>query len=143
MNLSNAATETGGVFHLGKLVDQEHELPVAGTGDHLVFRIIAMLSDKTRVPDVVLARLSKGRTIGEMSIIDSYRRSATVKAITPAKLVTMSQYGFETILDKYPRTGIKILKELARMLSLNLRSTSSKVVDALTPSREKVRIGAR
>ncbi|MBN2010109.1 cyclic nucleotide-binding domain-containing protein [candidate division KSB1 bacterium] len=92
--------------------------------------------------NVVLAKLSKGRSIGEMSIIDSYRRSATVKAISETKLVTLSQYGFETIINKFPKTGIKILKELARLLSLNLRSTSSRFVDSALPPREVARATA-
>ena len=55
VDLGDAAAEAGGVLHLGELVDQEHELTVRGAGDHLVFRVAAVLGDKARVLDVALA----------------------------------------------------------------------------------------
>jgi len=111
-------------------------------GDYICFVIegkLEVTKRSTNDAKVILARLSNGRSIGEMSIIDSYRRSATVTATTTAKLVTLSQFGFETIIQKFPKTGIKILKELSRLLSLNLRSTSSRFVDSYLPPRDKAR----
>ncbi|OPY18726.1 MAG: hypothetical protein A4E74_00376 [Syntrophus sp. PtaB.Bin075] len=55
VDLGDAAAEVGGVLHLGKLIDQEHELPVRGTGDHLIFRVAAVLGDKAWVLDFALA----------------------------------------------------------------------------------------
>jgi len=82
---------------------------------------------------VVLSTLSKGRSMGEMSILDNFPRSATVRARTKATLVTLSRANFDDILEKNPRIGIKILKGLARLLSLNLRKTSSRLADYMLP----------
>lgn len=82
---------------------------------------------------VVISTLSKGRSIGEMSVIEKTPHSATVRARTGATVVTLSAAGFEIILEKYPRIGIKILKGLARLLSLNLRKTSSRLVEYMLP----------
>lgn len=79
--------------------------------------------------NVIIAEFSKGRSVGEMSLIDDFPRSATVKARTDGQLVKLTKQGFESILKEHPGTGIKILKGLARLLSLNLRRTSGHLVD--------------
>jgi CRP-like cAMP-binding protein len=47
--------------------------------------------------------------------------------------VILSRKGFNTILDKHPKVGIKILKGIARLLSLNMRRTSSHLADYIVP----------
>jgi CRP-like cAMP-binding protein len=105
-------------------------------GDFVCFVIDGTLDviKKTETGEnVVISSLPKGRSIGEMSIIDGYPRSATVKARTEAKLVTLTRDGFEIIQQEYPRIGIKIFKSLSRLLSLNLRKTSSSLADHMFP----------
>jgi CRP/FNR family cyclic AMP-dependent transcriptional regulator len=82
---------------------------------------------------VVITTLSKGRSIGEMSVIENKPRSATVRARSKATLVALTSEGFDLILEEYPKIGIKILKGIARLLSLNLRKTSSRLADHLLP----------
>lgn len=83
--------------------------------------------------DIVISTLSKGRSIGEMAVIDDLPRSATVKARTKATLLTLSRENFEYILSEYSNIGVKILKGIARLLSLNLRKTSSRLADYMLP----------
>jgi CRP-like cAMP-binding protein len=83
---------------------------------------------------VVLSTLSKGRSIGEMSVIENKPRSATVKARSKATLVALTSEGFDIILEEYPKIGIKILKGISRLLSVNLRKTSSRLADHLLPT---------
>jgi CRP-like cAMP-binding protein len=71
--------------------------------------------------------------IGEMSVIDKIPRSATVKAVKKSLLVTITGTGFDLVLKDYPEIGVKILKGMAKLLSLNLRKTSSLLVDSLIP----------
>ena len=85
------------------------------------------------IDSVVISTLSKGRSIGEMSVIDKTPRSATVKAQSKATLVALTSEGFDLILEQYPKIGIKILKGISRLLSLNLRKTSSRLADYLLP----------
>lgn len=77
----------------------------------------------------VLTTLSRGRSIGEGSIVDDSPRSATVRADTNASLIILSRDAFESILDQFPEIGIKLLKGIARLLSLSLRKTSSQLAD--------------
>ena len=82
---------------------------------------------------VVLATLPKGRSIGEMAVIDDFPRSATVRARNTATLVILTRNGFDSILKNHSQVGVKILKGIARLLSQNLRQTSSRLVDHLLP----------
>ena len=83
--------------------------------------------------DILLSTLSKGRSLGEMAVIDELPRSATVKAHEKSILFTLSQENFNYILEKHPSIGVKIVKGIARLVSLNLRKTSTELVDCLLP----------
>jgi CRP/FNR family cyclic AMP-dependent transcriptional regulator len=82
---------------------------------------------------VVITTLSEGRSLGEMSVIDKTPRSATVRVREKAILATLKADGFDLLLLNHPRVGIKILKGIARLLSLNLRKTSSRLAEYLLP----------
>jgi len=84
--------------------------------------------------NIVLARLARGSSIGEMAIIDKAPRSATAMAKQPTTMVTLTEKGFDLLANKYPETGIKVIKKIARLLSLNMRRTSSKLADLLQSS---------
>ena len=82
---------------------------------------------------VIITALHRGRSIGEMSVIDDFPRSATVKARTQVKLLILTREGFDLLLKENPQVGIKILKKISRLLSLNLRKTSSRLADYMLP----------
>ncbi|MBN1671480.1 MAG: cyclic nucleotide-binding domain-containing protein [Kiritimatiellae bacterium] len=82
---------------------------------------------------VVIATLPSGRCIGEMALVDDFPRSATIRAKTDATLVSLSRETFENILQEHPQIGIKILKAVARLLSLHLRRTSGQLADHIKP----------
>lgn len=83
--------------------------------------------------NVVISTLAKGRSIGEMSIIDDSIRSATIKAKTKSTLVTLSKKKLNLILAENGHVGVKILKGIARLVSQNLRKTSTRLVDYMLP----------
>jgi CRP/FNR family cyclic AMP-dependent transcriptional regulator len=82
---------------------------------------------------VIITALHRGRSIGEMSVIDDFPRSATVKARTEAKLLILTREALDTTLEENPSVGIEILKKISRLLSLNLRKTSSRLADYMLP----------
>ncbi len=83
--------------------------------------------------DVVLTTIREGSSIGEMSIIDEFSRSATVKARTDATLVILTRTDFEHITSDRPELGFEILKGLAGLLSMNLRKTSARLAEYMPP----------
>lgn len=95
--------------------------------------ILDIIKETARGRDVVISSLARGRSIGEMSVIDNAPRSATVRARTVTNLVVLTRDAFEAILKTHPQIGIKILKGLARLLSMNLRKTSSQLADFMLP----------
>ncbi len=81
----------------------------------------------------VMATLGRGRSIGEMSIINNFPRSATVVARSKVRLAVLPRAAFESILNKKVDIGVNILKGLANMLSVNLKKTSGRLVDYMLP----------
>ena len=81
----------------------------------------------------LIATLAKNRSIGEMSVIDNTHRSATVRAAAKSTIVALTKKGFDLILEENPKIGIKILKQISRLMSMNLRKTSSELADFLLP----------
>jgi len=82
---------------------------------------------------VVITTLAKGGSIGEMALIDKLTRSASIRACTPSSLIVLTRKGFEMILKLHPEIGIKILKGVASLLSINLRKTSDKLAEFMPP----------
>jgi CRP-like cAMP-binding protein len=80
---------------------------------------------KTRAErEHTIATLTKGQSVGEMSIIDGMMRSATIRALTKATVLILKRDDFQKIIDENPQIGIKVLKAVSRVLSSNLRKTS-------------------
>lgn len=97
----------------------------------VVTGVVEVQKSTTAGDRVTLARLTKGSSIGEMAIIDQSVRSATVVAKQAATLVTLTEKGFDLLAEKQPALGIQVIKKIARLLSLNMRRTSSKLADFL------------
>jgi len=105
-------------------------------GDYVCFVVegtLDVIKKSATGEDIVISTLSKGRSIGEMAVIDELPRSATVKARTKSTLITLSRDNFNYILAEHSTIGVKILKGVARLLSMSLRKTSSKLADYMLP----------
>ena len=116
----------------GKILFKEGE-----KGDSVCFVVAGALDvfkeSSTPGKTVQIATIQKNRSIGEMAVIDEYTRSATVRASRKSSIVALTKSGFDVILSENPAIGIAILKKIARLLSMNLRSTSSRLADSLLP----------
>lgn len=82
---------------------------------------------------VVISRLAKGSSIGEMALLDKLRRSASVRACVASELLVLDRDSFERLLESQPGIGIKVLKGIALLLSTNLRKTSDKLAEFMPP----------
>jgi CRP-like cAMP-binding protein len=97
--------------------------------------ILDVIKQTASHSEVTISSLTRGRSIGEMSVIDNFPRSASVKARTAASLLVLTQRAFDDLLEKQPQIGIKILKALGRLLSMNLRKTSSQLADFMLTAK--------
>ena len=105
-------------------------------GDYICFvldGVIDVLKRSVTGDSIVIAVLPKGRSFGEMSILDNFPRSATAKARIKSSFLTLTRTGFNLILKEYPPIGITILKGISMRLSQNLRQTSSRLADYILP----------
>ena len=80
-----------------------------------------------------IAVSAPGGSFGEMAVAADCPRTATVKARTDATLLTLSRHRLNQICDEHPRIGVKILRAIARLVSLHLRDTSRELLELLTP----------
>ncbi len=97
----------------------------------VVSGVLEVLKKSETGENITIARITRGSSIGEMAIIDRSTRSATVVAVQPSTMVTLTDKGFELLAEKSPVLGIKLIQKTARLLSLNMRRTSSKLADLL------------
>ncbi len=63
-----------------------------------------------------VATTTAGGLIGEMSLLDNRPRSATVRALTPMKLLVLDTKQFRTLLDEMPTASRKVMAVLSERL---------------------------
>jgi len=101
-------------------------------GDFIGFIVSGRLEVKKQTEfkgrQIVLALLSKGSFVGELSLVDEHPRSATVIAPEDSELIILRREALDSLLQSHPYTGIKILKGLNKILAIRLR----KAVDRLS-----------
>lgn len=74
--------------------------------------------------NIRIASLARGTTIGEMALVDSVRRSATIVADEGVVCYELPLEGFTRMVAEHPVIATRILRNLARELSRRLRRTS-------------------
>ena len=68
------------------------------------------VSQRTNDGDKVIAKLSPGQYFGEMALITSQPRNATVRAVSPAKVAVLGKQNFLTMVTLMPSTKEDIMK---------------------------------
>jgi CRP/FNR family transcriptional regulator, cyclic AMP receptor protein len=83
----------------------------------------------------ILAFLGRGDIVGELSIIDSLPRSASVVAVRPTSLSFLSRAAFQEFANKRP----EIYKSLVTLLAARLRETDGTIAaGSFLPVRGRV-----
>jgi len=79
----------------------------------------------------LIAVVEAGKTLGEMSMIDGEPRFASCLAAQVTLLAVLTRENLARIIVEQPMLGAKILMELVLMLSQRLRSTGTRLLEAL------------
>jgi len=74
-----------------------------------------------------LATLSDGEFFGEMSILDTLPRSASVQAVTDSRILSLPALAFWELHDQEPREYGAVILNLARDLSRRLRHVDQNI----------------
>jgi CRP/FNR family transcriptional regulator, cyclic AMP receptor protein len=101
-------------------------------GDFLCFVIegsVEVVKTNSKGEEKVVNVFAQGRCIGEMAVIDDCVRSATARVSTDARLLLLTREKFDQITRGHPEVGIKILKAIARQMSLYLRLASGTLIE--------------
>ena len=92
-------------------------------GDAMLFIVDGMVRVFRGDPNdgATLGILDRGKTFGEMALIDNLPRSATCVVLHDSMFAALTRTNFERLSQDRPRLAIAVLKEVARMLSSRLR----------------------
>lgn len=118
--------------HLRELKSGEFVFREGERGEYLCFvatGTLDVIKFNQEAQPVIISRLTKGSSIGEMALLDRLTRSASVRASTPASLMVLTRESFDHLLSEHPAIGIKIMKGIALLLSFNLRKTSDRLAE--------------
>lgn len=97
-------------------------------GDFIGFILSGLLEVKKQTEfegrQIILGTLKKGSFVGELSLINpGETRFASVVALEDTELVVLERDALESLIQKYPDIGIKILKGLLQILTIRLRKS--------------------
>lgn len=86
--------------------------------------------------DVVFLTLGPGALLGEMSLFEQEKRSATATIREYSELLVMPKYNFDRMLQSRPNEAIKILLNFIKVLSQRLRDTTNKMIRTQEEGRD-------
>ncbi|MBS1151903.1 MAG: hypothetical protein H6Q89_3601 [Myxococcaceae bacterium] len=87
--------------------------------------------------EAVLATLEAGSVLGEMSLLGGDVRSATAIAATDLKYLAISNGPFQKLLGKENVAALKVVRNLAQVMSKRLALINEKLVDSLGKTKKK------
>ncbi|MFN3345294.1 MAG: cyclic nucleotide-binding domain-containing protein [Chloroherpetonaceae bacterium] len=80
--------------------------------------------------DEVFTTLGPGALLGEMSLFEQQKRSASAVVKEYSELLVMPKYNFDRMLQSRPTESIKILLNFIKILSQRLRETTNRMMKA-------------
>ncbi len=125
-------------FPAGLVIIQEGDpgdsLYIMVSGEVEITKQLTLVLDEDTPKERVMIRLKAedGVYFGEMSLLESDPRSATVTALSDCRLLELYQKDFLELVQKDPAMGVKLLLRLAQLLSRHLRKTNQDVVKLTT-----------
>jgi CRP/FNR family transcriptional regulator, cyclic AMP receptor protein len=93
----------------GQCIFQEGE-----TGEHAY--VLVEGEAEILVKGAVVERAGSGSLLGEMALIEKMPRSATVRAITPCKLMAIDERRFRFLVQQHPFFALQVMKIMAERL---------------------------
>lgn len=85
------------------------------------------------VTDKVISVIHRGKTFGEMSMIDGEPRSATVLATEDSTVLVLTKHNFARLTEECPRLVLRMVLRMYRQASQHLRAMNLALVEHLDP----------
>lgn len=101
--------------------------------------VLVVLEGKVLVTkrEATLATLEAGSVLGEMSLLGGDVRSATAAATTDLKYLAIANGAFQKLLAKENLAALKVVHNLALVMSKRLAMINEKLVDSLGQPKKK------
>jgi CRP/FNR family cyclic AMP-dependent transcriptional regulator len=103
-------------------------------GNYLCLLITGQIAIEKEDQDGVskqLVVITRGKTVGEMSIIDGEPRSATCTALSDSVVLLLTKENYQRLIKERPGLAITILSRVAKLMSQRLRALSGQLVEHL------------
>ncbi len=111
----------------GKIIFREGD---AGTFMCIINRgSVTVYKANAENKNVQLATLTKGRSFGEMAVLDGERRSAMCGTETECELLILSKDSLDKMLNDNPKIAAKVIRMIAISLSRRLRMADGRLVN--------------
>lgn len=113
------------VSHEERVEDGAHIVEIGDPGDSLYLLVegAAQVLYPGRSADFELASLAPGDFFGEMALLNDRPRSATVRALEPARLLVVSKEDFQKVMLEAPAVAVKLLE----MMSYRIRNADEQI----------------
>ena len=92
---------------------------------------LSVIKKKEDGHQALITTISTGEFVGEMALVVGLVRSATIQAKTDGILLTLKRIDFEKLIESHPKIGVKILKGILNLISVNLHKTSKKLTNMI------------
>jgi CRP-like cAMP-binding protein len=123
------------LLDLGRVEEVEPGSIIVNEGDHLDCLYIvlegqleALLPDiRPRISAVRLGRLGPGKCFGEYAFVDRQPASATIRAITGARVFSIGYDDLYTLFDEHPAVPYIIYGNLLKILVRRLREQNAEL----------------
>lgn len=99
------------------------ELYIVGSGE-----VAVVLEDEHLGTEQSVLKLGPGQSFGEVSLLSSAPRSATVKALTATLCVALAKASFESVLRQIPEVAVEVSRYLAARLHRQCQLTGFRFV---------------
>ena len=100
-------------------------LPRDGENDRALFLVVTgtlgVFVEDAKSGRVMVAQVSAGETVGEMSLISGEASSAQIVALRDTELLRISREGFQTLMARHPHVVLNLMRILVRRLQLSAR----------------------
>jgi CRP-like cAMP-binding protein len=83
-----------------------------------------------------LVVVTRGKTVGEMSIVDGEPRSATCKTLSDSVLLLLTKENYQRLIKERPALAVTIISKIAKLMSQRLRALSGQFVEHLAQSEQ-------
>ena len=92
---------------------------------------VAILKEDSRLGQKKLAELGRGKAFGEIAVLDSQPRSASVVASVDTRMLVLSRKALEHMCEEQPKLANKLMWMLVEVVTARLRMTSGALVESL------------